>query len=204
MDAGARRQKCRGKNKAGEPCKKWALTGRDYCRNHGGRTPAGISHSNFRHGRHSRHFPAMWGDLDERIADPNLRSIGLDLVVLDQRMGEILERASGLKGDAAKARAFEEYRDLAETRSRLIDAESRRLERGQSAIPEVQARLLIRSVAMAVKEEVDKVDGLVLDGKAFLAALSMRFDRLMGRSRLRVIQGETAGPPAGGEGTKAS
>lgn len=193
---------CGSPKRKGGVCKSTFLYPNGRCKLHGGKALSGAAHPNFKHGRFSSRFP--WGDLDDRIADPNLRSIALDLVVLDQRMGDILERAGTLKGDAAKAKAFEEYRDLAETRSRLIDAESRRMERGQSAIPEVQARLLIRSVAMAVKDIVDKMDGTLLDGKLFMAELSLRFDRLMGRSRLRVIQGETAGPPAGGEGTKAS
>lgn len=178
------------RKKPGKFCGSTVLSANGRCRLHGGGSLAGIASPRFKHGRFSDRFPAGWGDLDQKLADPELRSIGLDLVVLDQRMGDILARVGTLKGDAAKARAIEEYAALAETRSKLVDAESRRLERGQSSIPEVQARTLFRAMSIAVREEAQAADGAVLDARQFLARLAQRFDRLMGRSRLRVIQAQ--------------
>ena len=102
-------------------------------------------------------------------------------------MGDILARVGTLKADSAKARAIKEYADLAERRSRLLDAEDRRLERAKSSIPEAQARVLFRALSIAVREEALAADGASFVARTFLALLSQRFDRLMGRSRLKVI-----------------
>jgi hypothetical protein len=185
------------RRKPGKTCQSTVLYPNGRCKLHGGGSRAGVGHHAFKHGRFSSRIPAAWGDLDGKLNDPDLRSIALDLVALDHRMGEILERVGTLKGDAAKARAMEEFAGLSERRSNLIDAESRRLERGQSSIPEAQARTLLRAMAIAVKEAAEGMDGTLFNAAAFLADLQQRFDRLTGRSRLRVIQATPAGPAAG-------
>lgn len=194
------------RKKPGQFCQSRYVYQNGRCRLHGGKAASGVASPVFRHGRHSKHFPAAWGDLDQHLADPDLRSMAMDLVVIDHRMGDILARVGLLKGDAAKARAIEEYAGLAETRSKLIDAEGRRMERGKSAIPEGQAKLLFRSLTLALREAALVADWTAGNPKAFLADVSQRFDRLMGRSRLQVLQGraEPAGPPAGDEGLAES
>jgi hypothetical protein len=178
------------RRKPGRTCQSTALFPNSRCRIHGGKSLAGVASGTFRHGRHSIHFPAAWGRLGDLLADPDLRSITLDLVVLDRRMGDILARVGTLKADSAKARAIEENADLAERRSRLLDAEDRRLGRWKSSIPEAQARVLFRALSIAVREEAVAADGTTFDARAFLALLSQRFDRLMGRSRLKVSQAQ--------------
>lgn len=91
MDAPAPRRNCQGKNKAGLPCGKRAMVGRDFCRNHGGRALAGPDHPNLRHGRYSKYLPER---LAERAAvaasDPNLVSLRDELALLDALTQEAL------------------------------------------------------------------------------------------------------------------
>lgn len=46
-------RQCGAKNRRGEPCRKWTMSGRTRCRNHGGASLTGTAHPNYQHGWHS-------------------------------------------------------------------------------------------------------------------------------------------------------
>jgi hypothetical protein len=46
-------RRCGAKNRRGEPCRKWTMSGRTRCCNHGGASPRGTEHPNYQHGWYS-------------------------------------------------------------------------------------------------------------------------------------------------------
>lgn len=53
-----RPHECGARTRAGAPCKRRPSPGRNRCRLHGGRSPWGVFHPNFRHGLYSRYSAA--------------------------------------------------------------------------------------------------------------------------------------------------
>ena len=105
MDAPRPDARCKGHNKAGEPCGKRPMKGRDYCRNHGGRVPAGADSPNLRHGRYSKHLPQKLAErVEVAIADPNLVSLRDELALLDVLTQDAL---AGLDADGGPALWYE-------------------------------------------------------------------------------------------------
>ncbi len=82
---------CHGTNKAGNPCGKQAIKGRDFCRNHGGRALAGSESPSLKHGRYSKYLPPRLAErAAEAAADPNLVSLRDELALLDALTQEAL------------------------------------------------------------------------------------------------------------------
>jgi len=50
---------CGAKTRRGTPCKRPPVAGRTRCRLHGGATPFGMAHYNWKHGRRSKYFAWM-------------------------------------------------------------------------------------------------------------------------------------------------
>lgn len=61
---------CTAKSKStGERCKNPCVTGSTKCRLHGGKSPRGASHPNFKTGQHSKYLPARLSAIYEEIED---------------------------------------------------------------------------------------------------------------------------------------
>lgn len=96
---------CKATSKrTGERCKAQAVTGRELCYHHGGKSPAGPAHPQYKHGRYSKHLPAR---LIERYAqsasDPDLLALREDIALVDARLSDLLARVdSGESGEAWK------------------------------------------------------------------------------------------------------
>jgi len=94
---------CKATSKrTGERCKGNAVTGRELCRHHGGKSLVGPAHPGYKHGRYSKHLP---GRLIERyaqaVSDPDLLVLRDDIALVDARLGDLLERVdSGESGEA--------------------------------------------------------------------------------------------------------
>jgi hypothetical protein len=52
------RQCTRTSKQSGERCERWTTPGYSVCPSHGSKTPRGIAHHNFQHGRFSASIPA--------------------------------------------------------------------------------------------------------------------------------------------------
>src|SRR5690606_3084472 len=87
------RPTCGAKTRAGTPCKRAPVPGRTRCRLHGGLTPAGASHYNFKTGRYSKVLPARLRErYEEAAADPELLALREDIALLDSRLDDLLKR----------------------------------------------------------------------------------------------------------------
>lgn len=87
------RQRCQGTSRqTGKPCKKWAEEGRNYCKFHGGRTPTGQNHWNYKHGRYAKSAPQRYlRAIGAALQDPNLTSLRESIALVDARLVEELE-----------------------------------------------------------------------------------------------------------------
>jgi len=82
---------CGAKNRQGLPCAKRPLRGRERCKNHGGASPVGRAHPNFKTGRWSRYLPQGLTQLYETAqADPFSKSHGPDLHLIDTKIADLL------------------------------------------------------------------------------------------------------------------
>jgi len=77
------------------PCQAWAMpNGR--CFKHGGATPRGIAHHNYKHGRYSKDLPArLAGDYLASLGDPQLTHFTDQIAVHDTRYKELLRALDG-------------------------------------------------------------------------------------------------------------
>jgi hypothetical protein len=79
--------------RTGERCRAMAITGRDYCRVHGGKVPAGIASPSFKTGRYSKHLPArLVASYEATLNDPDRLALDDGLALLDARLEELLGR----------------------------------------------------------------------------------------------------------------
>jgi hypothetical protein len=92
------------------------------CRKHGGATPRGVAHPNFKHGRHSVDLPTrLAADYEAGRADKKLLELIDDIAVTDARFLDLLRRVDSgeagilwrtLKGLKAKADAAKMAHDV--------------------------------------------------------------------------------------------
>lgn len=95
--------KCGAKTRNGTPCKKDAMpNGR--CYYHGGATPRGIAHPNFKHGKYSKALPdRLVQNYQDAINDPELLSLDAEISLVDARLVDLLSRVdSGESGSLWK------------------------------------------------------------------------------------------------------
>ncbi len=87
---------CKAKAKSsGEQCRRRAVTGREVCSTHGGRTPRGIASPHFKTGRYSKDLPTnLRGMYDDAYNDPELTSLRADLALYAVHAGERIKRLS--------------------------------------------------------------------------------------------------------------
>lgn len=112
------KKKCGAKTREGTPCKRWAMpNGR--CSKHGGKSLSGIAHPNYQHGRRTQRLPKrMLEDAMAAYSDPELASMREDIVVMDARINDLIDRVSnGESGEAWRRlrEAFAEHRKAERT-----------------------------------------------------------------------------------------
>jgi hypothetical protein len=95
-------RQCSGTSKqSGERCERWTTPGYDVCPSHGSKTPRGIVHHNFQHGRFSRSVPARLSESYEEILnDPRRLELGDELAVVIARNHELLNSLYSGESDA--------------------------------------------------------------------------------------------------------
>jgi hypothetical protein len=77
--------------RTGKPCGAPAVTGRNVCRTHGGRTPAGTASGRFTSGKYSRYMPSQLLDrYEEAIHDSALLELRDDIALVDVRIADLL------------------------------------------------------------------------------------------------------------------
>jgi hypothetical protein len=108
--------KCKGKitrgARKGQPCRKDAVTGRDFCKAHLKNRPIGPAHPNYVHGKRSRYLPARIAAIyEEVISDPELTEYRHNIAILQLRQDELLSSGeSHLLWDRART-AFDDLMD---------------------------------------------------------------------------------------------
>ncbi|MHA2084423.1 MAG: HGGxSTG domain-containing protein [Candidatus Thorarchaeota archaeon] len=101
--------------RTGEPCKNFPMRGRKRCKFHGGKSPIGISHKNFKHGKLCGYLPdRLVHNFKEASNDPNLLELRQELALVDSR---VLELVQGLdkKGNA------QQFKELQSAFSYLLE-----------------------------------------------------------------------------------
>lgn len=107
---------CKAKSKRhGGPCGAKAVRGKEVCYHHGGRTPSGVAHPRFKHGRYSTVLSKIGlAELFESAyADPELGSLRSQIALAETRMAELLDRLTGESKShywSAAARAMADFR----------------------------------------------------------------------------------------------
>lgn len=93
-------------------CKRSASVGRSVCASHGGKTPIGIAHPNWKHGRYSQALPrGLMAKYVQAQDDPRWLSLRDELALTDARIQDVLERlGAGETGERWQAviAAYEE------------------------------------------------------------------------------------------------
>jgi|SRR5271157_3131306 len=88
-------------SRRGQQCEHASLRGKSVCRNHGGRSLAGIASPRFKSGRYSKNLPTrMINDYQDAIGDGELLSIREDLALYDARLIDLFKRVD--TGEAGK------------------------------------------------------------------------------------------------------
>jgi len=96
--------KCKGKSRRdGHPCKNLAVTGREYCRMHGGKIPVGIANPAYRHGNQSKYpagLPARYRDTFlASLEDQNYLMLHSDIALTRAREEELLGQLDQIPSD---------------------------------------------------------------------------------------------------------
>jgi hypothetical protein len=102
--------KCGAKNRAGQPCQKWAIKGKRRCANHGGKSvgPPKGTRNNLKHGIYSSGLmpgeAQIWGDIPVGSLDDEIKLAKLQLrraLMAQQKINEQPRTERGLENDAA-------------------------------------------------------------------------------------------------------
>jgi len=86
--------RCKAKSKGtGAPCKYPVVAGREVCRFHGGNSPKGIAHYNYKHGRYSKALPpGIKEKYEEARNDEKLNELSEEVALIDSQLQERLEK----------------------------------------------------------------------------------------------------------------
>ena len=143
---------CGAKNRQGRPCAKPPLRGRERCRNHGGASPVGMAHPNFKTGRWSRYLPKnLKAKYEEAQADPFAKTHTSDLALIDAKVKDLLERADN-EGNPV----WLEIWPLIELRRRVLESEYKHLKDQQQMISIEELMVLTRFIGDSIKTAVLK------------------------------------------------
>jgi len=78
--------------RTGQPCKKYPIKGRTRCKYHGGKSPIGIAHKNFKHGKLCAYLPdRLVNNFINACNDPNLLELRSELGLVDSRVLELIK-----------------------------------------------------------------------------------------------------------------
>lgn len=108
-------QQCKAHNKQGQRCKQPVVPGREVCRYHGGLTPRGIAHPNFKHGRYSKSLPTrLAAQYQASINDPELLKLDDEIALVEARIHELLKRLDENQSRALWSDLSNAYRQIRE------------------------------------------------------------------------------------------
>lgn len=86
-------KRCRGKNRAGDPCGRAATKGRKYCKHHGGHAAVGEANGRYTTGKYSKYFPEKLKDkYHEFLEDPDLTTNRQEIAALEVRLSQLIEQ----------------------------------------------------------------------------------------------------------------
>src|SRR5690625_616309 len=120
MEAGAPMKRCGAKTRAGTPCQRYPLAGRERCRLHGGATPRGKDLPQTKTGRWSKDLPTrLAARYHEALKDSRLLELRDELALIDARLSELVAQLDGGEAGAIWA-------DLMKARREFNDESSRR------------------------------------------------------------------------------
>jgi len=85
---------CIGKSRrTGKPCHGQAITGRNYCRMHGGKAPRGAALPQFKHGRYSKDLPTrLLAHYELARTDPKLLELKEEIALVQARVVDLIKR----------------------------------------------------------------------------------------------------------------
>lgn len=106
--------KCTAKSKrTGKRCGANAVTGRDVCYHHGGKTPQGISLPQTKSGRYSKHLPTrLLSTYEAANGDPDILALRDEVALIDARLAELLTRIDTGETGASWRELQEAFREL--------------------------------------------------------------------------------------------
>lgn len=86
---------CGAKKRGGGICQAIVLAPNGRCRLHGGSNPRGVAHPRFKHGKYSTSLPERLAlRYQERLQDPDLLSLGEEVILVEGRIEEVLSQLS--------------------------------------------------------------------------------------------------------------
>jgi hypothetical protein len=99
---------CNAHKRDGTRCGQAAITGKEKCKMHGGKTLSGAANGNYRSGRYSRSLPTQLAQRYEAArTNPRLLSVLDDIALAEARLAQLLEQVgtgeSGAQWQAVKA-----------------------------------------------------------------------------------------------------
>ncbi len=177
---------CGAKTRSGGECTQPAMrNGR--CRLHGGKTPRGVAHHSFQHGRFSRSIPARLSEsYEEALADPKRLELADELAVVISRNQELLNSLYSGESDGLWMRLRNHKRAMeaarrdgdADAQAEHFNALLRTIERGaddaerwdelvrnvetQRKLAESERKRRVEEHQVATTEEILAVMGAVL------------------------------------------
>src|SRR5262245_50957479 len=106
--------KCTAKSKrTGKRCRANAVTGREVCYHHGGRSPQGIALPQTKSGRYSKHLPSrLLATYEEAKRDPEILALRDEVALIDARLAELLKRIDTGESGASWKQLQENFREL--------------------------------------------------------------------------------------------
>lgn len=191
---------CSAKSKQSqERCKRRCTPDRNVCVMHGGKTPSGLAHKGYQHGRYSKHLPAGIRDrYAAHLLDPTLTHLRPEIALVAGQLEEKLERlyageslkfwerAIKLLADYRKAldkQAVDPYTfDKPETRLDLLETLLQDGQASFSIFEEIQP--MIEQYRKLTETETKRIAAM---NQTFTAEQAMMFVRSLGDSIKRHV-----------------
>jgi hypothetical protein len=160
---------CTARSKrTGERCKAKAMTGKDKCYHHGGKSRVGALSTAFRHGRHSKYLPEqMLERYNVAQQDPERLALADEIALIDTAITQLIEDVTTFSDPDR----LDSLRALVEQRRKLTESERKRLQDLEQMIPADRAMTMIATILSIIKRHVHDV--------ATLAAIQEDFRNLL-------------------------
>jgi hypothetical protein len=76
-----------------QPCRAYAVTGREKCYHHGGKSLRGLASPTLRHGRYAKDLPTrLLGKYREALEDQNLLALRDEIALIESRVRDLIQR----------------------------------------------------------------------------------------------------------------